>query len=182
MHNKLLVIFFAINLLHAKVNYGIELELNNFEEIYNPEGFQADFTHHVTVSYRNFKLFKKGLRKEGDILMVKLNDEFSMSSEQKKGSTFTITYPCNMQDLKAGKYYFLLDNQNGDAYRSNIFVKNRHGKFQIYAPIGKMIPKEPEELWYVKYKLYIFGLVSVLLVIVSYGLVKLFTKNKRESN
>ncbi|KAM0677298.1 hypothetical protein BDAP_002161 [Binucleata daphniae] len=159
-------------------NYGIELELNNFEPIESPEGFEASFTLNVAVSYRNFKLMKKGIRKEVDRLLYKLNNEFSMSSEQKKGSTFTIVYPCNLNDFTIGKYYFMLDDNTGNSYRSNIFLKNKYNKYQIQKPTGKMKIEKNNDVWYKKYRYYMISLGFVLLILLGFGLYKIFGKNK----
>ncbi|KAM0688200.1 hypothetical protein COBT_000541 [Conglomerata obtusa] len=167
MQLGLLVVFFYIGASRI-TNYGIDLELNNFTVVDDPEGFQADFTLNRDVNYNSFKLFIKGTNKEGDRLLINLNNEYSTNSSQKRGSTFTIIYKYDMKKFQQGRYYFLLDNQDGNSYRSNIFTSDGKGVFKIMKPMGKPIQEPVAESLLQKYKYYIFGTSIVLGVTLIY--------------
>ncbi|KAM0673391.1 hypothetical protein GVAV_003080 [Gurleya vavrai] len=172
------ILVYANLISSRKQNYGIELELNNFAILEQGKGFKADFTLNKNVNYSSFKLIMQGRNNEGDRLIFNLNNEFSASSSQKRGNTFTIIYECNPWHFTFGKYYFLLDDQSGENYRSNFFTRDLRGNFKILKSIGKPVPEKKQLGFFEKFKYYVFAGLFVVGIFFIYFLIKMLRPKK----
>lgn len=155
-------LFAFIYICHSGKSYGVELELTNFSNKDNNNGFTADFVLNTDVNYYIFGLFKVGDKEYNDKLVLMLNNEFSLNSSQKKGNSFNITRDMDLRRLATGTFYFQLESQDGMVYKSNQFHHNPKGGWLIKRPIGSPILPVKEESFLSKYKYFIIGTSIVI--------------------
>lgn len=165
--------FVLLSCICVKENYGIELELTDFADQENGKGFTADFVLNNDANYYIFGIYKVGSEDYNDKMVLLLNNEFSLSSSQKKGNSFTINRNVDMKRLKSGTFYFQLDSQDGNIFRSNQFHYSKENRsWMIKRPIGSIVIPEKDTCFISKYSTYIIIASVFLGVIILFFLIK----------
>lgn len=172
MFSFFVYIFFCFHVISAEENYGIELTLIDFQPYRFQNGFMAEFQLNKDVNYSNFGLMRLGDKDTNDRLVTKLNQEYSMNSSQKKGTKFTILKDLNMRRMFYGTFFFQLETQDGNVYKSNQFTKNEHGHWIIKRSVGKMKNEPVKKTWFETYKYYLLGGVAALLFLLVISVIK----------
>lgn len=178
MRCVLCVLQLVFSLEAEKEAYGVDLELLDFQSLPKNIGFVANFALHKDVNYIFFGLMRKGDNYNHDRLIARLNTEYSMNCSQKRGSSFTIKKQYKMQNLSMGTYYFQLESQDGNIYKSNQFSQAPTGLWIIKRTTGISKAKSVAEkiTWLEKYKFYVIGVSVVLIACLIFFGIKAYKK------